>query len=53
MNRKEYELLVRAAEKARCMVCSKPVSMEDRCEDGNYLHRECGYATSTRPALKR
>jgi hypothetical protein len=48
MNKAEYERLVREAQKARCMVCGKPVEMEDRCQDGNYLHRECGYATSSR-----
>lgn len=48
MNKKEYERLVREAEKARCAVCGKEVTMEDRCSDGTYLHRECAYGTSTR-----
>lgn len=44
--KKEQERIRRETEKARCMVCGKKVSLEDRCNDGNYLHRECGYAAS-------
>lgn len=49
-NRRKKELarLKHEAEKARCIVCRKKVSPEDRCSDGNYLHRECGYAASER-----
>jgi hypothetical protein len=40
--------LEREAEKARCLICGKAVTPEDRCEDGNYLHRECAYQSSWR-----
>lgn len=46
--KKEQARLKREADKARCIVCRKRVSPEDRCSDGNYMHRECGYATSSR-----
>jgi hypothetical protein len=46
--KKEYARLQREAERARCAACGKPVTMEDRCQDGLYLHRECAYATSSR-----
>lgn len=46
--KKEFARLQREAEKARCMVCGEKVSMEDRCTDGGYLHRECGYRYSQR-----
>lgn len=46
--KKEYQRLQREAERARCVACGKPVTMEDRCQDGFYLHRECAYETSTR-----
>ena len=46
--KKEYARLEQEAARARCSVCGKPVAMEDRCEDGLYLHRECAYSTSTR-----
>jgi len=46
--KKEAARLKRETERARCVVCGKRVSLEDRCSDGNYLHRECGYATSQR-----
>lgn len=44
--KKEIARREREVEDARCMVCDKPVALEDRCEDGNYLHRECAYQTS-------
>ena len=46
--KKEIARLKREADKARCIACGKKVSPEDRCADGNYLHRGCGYATSQR-----
>lgn len=46
--KKEKARMEREAAKARCVVCRKRVSPEDRCTDGTYLHRECGYATSSR-----
>lgn len=46
VRKREQERLAREASIARCIVCGEPVGMEDRCSDGNYLHRKCGYATS-------
>lgn len=46
--RREKERLVREARVARCAVCGLEVTIEDRCSDGLYLHRECAYAESTR-----
>jgi hypothetical protein len=46
--KKEQARLERETAKARCMVCGKRVALEDRCSDGSYLHRECGYAQSSR-----
>ena len=48
MTQKEYERLLREAARAKCAVCEKPVEIEDRCEDGLYLHRECAYKMSSR-----
>lgn len=46
--KKELAKLARMADDARCLVCGKPVSVEDRCSDGNYLHRECAFGSQTR-----
>lgn len=46
--KKELTRLERMAKEARCLVCGKSVSVEDRCEDGNYLHRGCAFQTQTR-----
>lgn len=46
--KKEYARLEQEARRARCSVCKKPVTMEDRCTDGLYLHRECAFKTSNR-----
>jgi hypothetical protein len=48
---REQEALRKQAAAARCAYCGKQVTMEDRCEDGIYLHRECAYkASAVRPA---
>jgi hypothetical protein len=46
--KKQLERDRREAEKAVCAYCGKKVTMEDRCQDGLYLHRECAYASSQR-----
>lgn len=46
--KKEAARLKREAEKARCIVCKKRVSPEDRTTEGTYIHRECAYAESWR-----
>jgi hypothetical protein len=46
--KKEHERLKREASRARCSVCGEPVGMEDRCQDGTYLHRECAYQNASR-----
>jgi len=46
--KKELARLEREASNARCIVCGEPVGVEDRCADGNYLHRACAYEASTR-----
>jgi hypothetical protein len=50
--KKETARLQREADRARCVACGKPVTPEDRCQDGLYLHRECGYATMTQPSQR-
>jgi hypothetical protein len=46
--KREEERLGREARAARCAWCGKEVSIEDRCEDGLHLHRECAYEASRR-----
>lgn len=46
--RREEARREREVENARCLVCGKPASLEDRCQDGNYLHRECAARSSWR-----
>jgi hypothetical protein len=46
--KREKERLAREAREARCAVCGLEVTIEDRCNDGLYLHRECAYAESSR-----
>jgi hypothetical protein len=48
MTKSELAKAERDAEKARCAVCGKKVTMEDRCNDGLYIHRECAYKTASR-----
>jgi hypothetical protein len=53
VNKKAYEAAAREAEKARCAVCGRKVTMADRCEDGLYLHVECARKASALPDLQR
>lgn len=46
--RRERERQAREAQRARCAVCGKRVSIEDRCSDGLYLHRQCAHESSQR-----
>lgn len=46
--KKELAHLRREAVIARCCVCGERVTTEDRCTDGLYLHRACGYNTAVR-----
>lgn len=46
--KREAEKLERETKKARCAVCGEPVSLEDRCADGLYLHKSCAYKVSQR-----
>ena len=47
-DKRDRARLWREASKARCAVCGKEVTMEDRCNDGLYLHRDCALTVSTR-----
>ena len=53
MNKAAYAAAVKAAERARCARCGKKVEMQDRCQDGLYLHLDCARATSSQPDMRK
>lgn len=53
MNKGAYEAAVKAAQRARCARCGKKVTLEDRCQDGLYLHLDCARATMSQPDMRR
>lgn len=50
--KRELEKLIREAMCATCVYCGEKVTMEDRCEDGLYLHRHCASKASALPAIR-